>query len=67
MSLPKEIFVTRENEEDEGGYLTASETAVGAVQSSEKDTPTVGTYQLVTEETLKLVTTTTHELQKLQD
>jgi len=58
MPLPKEIFITNESPEDDGGYYIASLTPEDAVSGSEAETPLVGTYRLVEENTLELVRTT---------
>lgn len=58
MPLPKEIFVTHENQEDDGGFYSANLTAEDAVSGSNDTTPIVGTYRLVEENTLELIRTT---------
>lgn len=55
--LPKEIFITNEHVEDEGGWYAASVSAVDAVTGSEEESPLVGKYKLIKEETLELVKT----------
>jgi hypothetical protein len=67
MTLPKEIFVTHECQENDGGYFTANLSAEDAVSGSEERTPLVGTYHLVSEDVLELVRTTkikTHKKEK---
>jgi hypothetical protein len=57
MSLPKEIFVTNENVEEEGGWYAVSLKPEDAVSNSELESPVVGTYRLVKENQLELVRT----------
>lgn len=58
MPLPKELFITLENEEDEGGYFQANLTPEDAVSGSNSEIPTVGTYKLVEENDMELIRTT---------
>ena len=55
--LPKEIFVTNEQPEDDGGWYAVNLTPEDAVSGAELETPVVGTYRLVEENTLELVRT----------
>jgi hypothetical protein len=58
MPMPKELFVTLEvpdGEKEENGWYSASLSATDAVSNSEFETPVVGTYRLVEENTLELV------------
>ena len=58
MSLPKEIFVTNEHPQDEGGWYNVSLSPEDAVSSSDEKEPiNVGTYKLVEENELELVRT----------
>lgn len=57
MSLPKEIFVTHEHQDDDGGWYGVSLTPEDAVSSSDDETPNVGTYRLVEANELELVRT----------
>lgn len=57
MPLPKEIFVTKENPDNDGGWYSANLTPEDAVSGSNKEAPLVGTYRLVEENTLELVRT----------
>jgi hypothetical protein len=57
MSLPKEIFVTNENIEDDGGWYAVSLKPEDAVNGSELEAPVVGTYRLVEENQLELIRT----------
>jgi hypothetical protein len=58
MPLPKELFVTHEEQNQDGGYYTANLSAEAAVSGSEFETPIVGTYRLVEENALELIRTT---------
>jgi len=58
MALPKEIFVTNEHPEEEGGWYSVSLWPEDAVSNSEEKEPVnVGTYRLVEENELELVRT----------
>jgi hypothetical protein len=60
MKLPKEIFITHENPEQEGeGWYSVSLSPEDAVSGSEEKGPVnVGTYRLVEENELELIRTT---------
>jgi hypothetical protein len=58
MSLPKEIFVTNEHPDQEGGWYSANLSPEDAVSGSEEKEPVnVGTYKLIEERKLELVRT----------
>lgn len=58
MSLPKEIFVTNEHPEQEGGWYSCNLSSEDAVSNSEEKEPVnVGTYRLVEEQSLEFVRT----------
>ena len=58
MALPKEIFVTNEHPEEEGGWYNVSISPEDAVSGSDEKEPiNVGTYKLVEENELELVRT----------
>jgi hypothetical protein len=58
MSLPKEIFVTNEHPQEDGGWYSCNLSPEDAVSSSDEKEPiNVGTYRLVEEQTLELVRT----------
>ena len=58
MPLPKEIYVTNEHPDEEGGWYNVSTSTEDAVSSSDEKEPiNVGTYRLVEEQALELVRT----------
>ena len=64
MPLPKEIFVTNEHQEDDGGWYSVNLSPEDAVSSSEETTPEVGTYRLVDSAVMELIRTVKVKIRK---